>query len=78
MQLRVRETERAIGDLARRGELAAVQGDERLWDALESHKADFQAFRGQVLSDMVTKTDLRATEQRILEAFDPRRTGPRV
>lgn len=64
------ETSRFAAAEVRRAEIEAEHA--RQWAALDAQRNDFQAFRGLMLSQAITKEDLRDLERRILAAIDSR------
>src|SRR5690554_6843490 len=67
----------ALEALMRDGEKAAAAEaraeNDKLWEAMDRHRADFSAFKDSVLRDTVTKADLSATEKRIMAAVEKSR-----
>ena len=64
----------AMEKLMRDGERAVAAENraenDKIWEAMDRHRADFSSFKDSVLRDTVTKADLSATEKRIMAAVE--------
>lgn len=53
-----------------KSEAAQREENNKLWDALDRHRTDFNSFKDSVLLNNATKGDLQATEKRIMAAIE--------
>ena len=74
LHLRLNTIEKTGAAAVASSDSKAVDGDEKIWAALEAHRKDQTAFREKVLEQMTTKTDLNQMEQRLMGVLGTRKS----
>jgi hypothetical protein len=78
LHLRLNRAEEAARKEAAEAEEAAREGDREIWAELDKQREASGKFREHVLSQMVTKDDIREMEHRLLTALRPEPEEPRM
>ena len=73
LHVRVNRSDDKLNNVEDKMHKIANDGDDHIWQELREHQRSNTVFRESVLTNMVTKNDLQASERRIMEALNLKR-----